>query len=131
VQHEKKILALAVFTACGGYTSAGFAQTTGTNNSNLEEVIVFGTQGSRESTTGSRLDLTVLETPATVDIIDGDAIRARMDTNVLEAATRSAGFTNESNPGNGSSSIGARGFSGQGAVTKLYDGTHYYNAASA
>ena len=76
----------------------GFAQTTGTNNGNVEEVLVFGTQGARESTTGSRLDLTVLETPATVDIIDGDAIRARMDTNVLEAATRSAGFTNEVEP---------------------------------
>ena len=130
MQHEKKILALAVFTACGGHTSAGFAQTTGTNNGNVEELIVFGTQGARESTTGSRLDLTVLETPATVDIIDGDAIRARIDTNVLDAATRSAGFTNEANPGNGSSSIAARGFNGQGAVTKLYDGTNYYNAAS-
>jgi iron complex outermembrane recepter protein len=127
VQHEKKILAIAVFAACGGHASNGVAQTT---ESNVEELLVFGTQGARESTTGSRLDLTVLETPATVDIIDGEAIRARIDTNVLEAATRSAGFTNESNPGNGSSSIGARGFTGQGAVTKLYDGTNYYNAAS-
>jgi iron complex outermembrane receptor protein len=131
VQHEKKILAIAVFAACGGYTPAGVAQTTGANDGNIEELLVFGTQGARESTTGSRLDLTVLETPATVDIIDGDAIRARIDTNVLEAATRSAGLTNESNPGNGSSSISARGFSGQGAVTKLYDGTNYYTAASA
>ena len=90
---------------------------------------MFGTQGSRETTTGSRLDLTVLETPATVDIIDGDAIRARMDTSVLEASTRSAGFTTESNPGNGSFSVCARGFCGQGAVTKLYDGTNYYNGS--
>ena len=96
---------------------------------NIEELLVFGTQGARESTTGSRLDLTVLETPATVDIIDGDAIRARIDTNVLDAVTRSAGFTNESNPGNGNSSIAARGFNGQGSVTKLYDGTNYYTAA--
>ena len=91
---------------------------------------MFGTQAGNESTTGSRLNLTVLETPATVDIIDGDAIRARIDTNVLEAVTRSAGFTNEANPGNGSSSIAARGFSGQGSVTKLYDGTNYYTAAT-
>ena len=76
------------------------------------------------------MDLTLLETPATVDIIDGEAIRARLDTNVLEAVTRSAGLTNESNPGNGNSSIQARGFDGQGSVTKLYDGTNYFTAAS-
>jgi iron complex outermembrane receptor protein len=122
VQHDKKILALAVAAACAGYASTGAAQP-------IEEVIVFGTQAGTETATGSRLNLTVLETPATVDIIDGDAIRARLDTSVLEAATRSAGFTNEANPGNGSSSIAARGFNGQGAVTKLYDGTNYYNAA--
>ena len=91
---------------------------------------MFGTQYGSESTTASRLDLTLLETPATVDIIDGDAIRARLDTNVLEAVTRSAGLTNESNPGNGNSSIQARGFDGQGSVTKLYDGTNYFTAAS-
>lgn len=126
MQHQKKALALAVLAACGGHAATGSAQTT----NNIEEVLVFGTQGARESTTGSRLDLTLLETPATVDVIDGDAIRSRIDTSVLEAVTRSAGFTNESNPGNGNSSIGARGFDGQGAVTKLYDGTNYFTAAS-
>ncbi len=130
MQQRKTTLAMAVLAACGGYTSTSVAQVTGPNASDVEELIVFGTQGARDSTTGSRLDLTLLETPATVDIIDGDAIRARGDTSVLEAATRSAGFTNESNPGVGSFSISARGFTGQGAVTKLYDGTNYYNAAS-
>jgi iron complex outermembrane receptor protein len=122
VQQKKKILALAVVGACAAYASQGSAQS-------IEEVIVFGTQAGGETTTGSRLNLTVLETPATVDIIDGDAMRARQDMSVLDAVTRSAGFTNEANPGNGSSSIAARGFNGQGAVTKLYDGTNYYNAA--
>lgn len=127
MHHKKKALALAVLAACGGYAATGSAQTT---SNNIEEVLVFGTQGARESTTGSRLDLTLLETPATVDVIDGDAIRSRIDTSVLEAVTRSAGFTNESNPGNGNSSIAARGFDGQGSVTKLYDGTNYFTAAS-
>ena len=125
MHHEKKILAAAVLAACGGYTTSAVAQSSG----QVEEVLVFGTQGAKDTTTGSRLDLTVLETPATVDIIDGDAIRARMDTSVLVAATRSAGFTDESNPGNGGFSVGARGFTGQGAVTKLYDGINLYNAA--
>ncbi len=43
--------------------------------------------------------------------------------------TRSASFTAEANPGNGHSSIAARGFRGQGTVTKLYDGMNYYTAA--
>ena len=121
MQHRRHLLAIALSTACG--TAAG--QNTGP----IEEILVYGTQGARDSVTGSRLDLTLLETPATVDVIDGAAIRARVDLSVIEAATRSAGFTNESNPGNGNSSIAARGFSGQGAVTKLYDGTNYYTAA--
>ena len=124
MHYEKNIVAAAVIAACGGYASSAVAQ-----GNAVEEVIVFGTQSASDTTTASRLDLTLLETPATVDIIDGDAIRARMDTSVLEAATRSAGFTNESNPGNGGFSVGARGFTGQGAVTKLYDGINLYNAA--
>src|SRR5262245_39295213 len=68
VQHNKKILATAVLAACGGYSSSGIAQST----SAVEEVIVFGTQGARDSTTASRMNLTLLETPATVDVIDGD-----------------------------------------------------------
>ena len=129
VQHKKGILAIAVEAICSASVSTALAQVTGTNSGAVEEILVFGTQGGRDSVTASRLDLTVHETPATVDVIDGDAIRARMDVSVLEAATRSAGFTNEANPGNGNSSIAARGFSGQGAVTKLYDGTNYYTAA--
>ena len=128
MQRNRKILAVAVVAACG--SSSAVAQTNRQGGGAIEELLVFGTQGARESSTGSRLNLTLLETPATVDVIDGEAIRARLDTSVLEAVTRSAGFTNESNPGNGSSSIAARGFTGQGAVTKLYDGTNYYNAAS-
>ncbi len=95
----------------------------------IEEIIVFGTQGRLDSVSASRLELSVLETPATVDVLDGNAIRARVDTSIMDAVTRSAGFTNESNPGNGHSSIAARGFSGQNSVTKLYDGTNYFTAA--
>lgn len=129
MHHQKKILATAVLAACSGYATTASAQVTGPSSQDVEELIVFGTQSAPDSTTGSRLDLTLLETPATVDIIDGDAIRARVDTNVLEAVTRSASFTNESHPGVGGFSIAARGFRGQNAVTKLYDGTQYYNAA--
>lgn len=120
--YRLNLLSLAVTAACGGLGGVASAQT-------IDEILVFGTQAAPESATGSRLNLTVLETPATIDVIDGDAIRARIDTNVLDAVTRSAGFTVEANPGNGHSSIAARGFTGQGSVTKLYDGQNYYTAA--
>lgn len=93
-----------------------------------DEITVYGKALNTASETGSRLELTVLETPATVDIIDGDAIRERLDTSVMEAVTRSAGFTNDGHPGNGGQNIAARGFRGQGTVTKMFDGASYYNA---
>ena len=131
MQQKKRILAAVIGAICAGPLSTAKAQVTGGSGGNVEEILVYGNQGARDSVTASRLNLSLLETPATVDVIDGDAIRARVDLSVLEAATRSAGFTNAANPGNGGSSISARGFSGQGAVTKLYDGTNYYSAADA
>lgn len=119
---NRKLLSLAVAAVLGGSASTAAAQA-------IEEVLVYGTLAGQQNETGSRLGLTVLETPATLDIIDGDAVRARIDTSLLEAVTRSAGFTGEADPGNGHSSIAARGFTGQGSVTKLYDGTNYYTAA--
>jgi iron complex outermembrane receptor protein len=129
VRNDKNILALAIMAACGIQVSTAVAQGTSDSARSMEELRVYGTQSGLENETGSRLGLTVLETPATVDVIDGNAIRARIDTSVLDAVTRSAGFSNEANPGNGHSSIAARGFRGQGTVTKLYDGTNYYTAA--
>ena len=69
-----------------------------------------------------------METPATVEIIDGDTIRERLDTSILEAVTRSAGFTNDAHHAEGGQDVAARGFHTQGTVTKLFDGTNYYNA---
>ena len=125
---KRTTISLAIAAVLGAQGGTALAQNTD-DDRQLEELIVYGTQRSTETATGSRLNLTVAETPATIDIIDGNAIRARVDTSVVEAVTRSAGFTNESDPGNGHSSIAARGFRGQGTVTKLYDGTNYYTAA--
>ena len=92
----------------------------------IEEVIVLGV--NTDNDTGSRLGLTVMETPATVEVIDGDTIRERLDTSILEAVTRSAGFTNDAHHAEGGQDVAARGFHTQGTVTKLFDGTNYYNA---
>ena len=46
---------------------------------------------TQESPTGSRLGLTLLETPATVSVVTGDDLRARGDMSILDAATRAPG----------------------------------------
>ena len=94
----------------------------------LEKITIHGESINTDNETGSRLGLTSMETPATVEIIEGDTIRERMDTSVMEAVTRSAGFTNDAHHAEGGSDIAARGFHGQETVTKMFDGTNYYNA---
>ena len=79
--------------------------------------------------TGSRLNLTPLETPASIATIDGDVIRARGDQSIVEATTRAPGITSVANLGNGGTGLAARGFSGQGSVLQLIDGVRLFPAA--
>jgi len=76
--------------------------------------------------TASRLGLSVREIPASVELIDGDAIRLRGDRSILEAVTRATGVTSVATPGNGGTALSARGFSGQGSVMQLLDGTRLF-----
>lgn len=73
--------------------------------------------------TGSRLELTPLQTPASIEVLSGDAVRERGDTSVLEAVSRATGITASPAPGNGGSALSARGFVGHGSVMQLFDGT--------
>lgn len=82
------------------------------------------------NTTGSRLDLTPLQTPATVSIIEGELIRARGDMSIIEAQSRAVGITNVGNPGNGGTALAARGFAGQGSVLQLIDGVRLFPVSS-
>ena len=79
--------------------------------------------------TGSRLNLTTLETPASVEVLTGDVIRARGDLTIVDAVTRATGISSVANPGNGGTGLAARGFSGQGSVMILYDGVRLYPGA--
>lgn len=80
--------------------------------------------------TGSRLGLSPLETPASVEVIPGNTIRDRGQTNVNDAVTQNAaGFTSTAAPGNGGTGLAARGFVGHGSVMRLYDGTRLYVGA--
>lgn len=76
---------------------------------------------------GSRLGLTPLETPASVDIISGDVVRDRGQSRLAEAVSQNAtGFSYIGTPGNGLASFSTRGFTGVGSVTSLYDGVRLY-----
>ncbi|WP_161981522.1 TonB-dependent receptor [Aurantiacibacter suaedae] len=98
-------------------------------NAAEKDIIVTGARIpvlSEESPTGSRLGLSILETPATVNVVSGDDIRARGDAGIVDAVSRAAGVTNAGNPGNGGLTFAVRGFSGQGSVLQLYDGVRLY-----
>jgi iron complex outermembrane recepter protein len=83
----------------------------------------------RAASVGSRLGLTLREQPAAVEIIPGEALRARGDLTAQEAVTRATGITAAGTPGDGSSALASRGFVGHDSVTQLYDGTRLYVGA--
>ncbi len=97
-----------------------------------DTILVMGRHGADLTTpnsTGSRLGLTPLETPATVSVIDGDTIRARGDLTIIDAESRAPGITSVGNPGNGYTALAARGFNGQGSVLQLIDGVRLFPVA--
>ncbi|MDD0976875.1 TonB-dependent receptor [Pseudomonas fontis] len=79
------------------------------------------------TTAGSRLGLTALETPASTTSLTGDSVRSHGDSTVQDAVARSPGITNIGAPGDGGTALSARGFTGQGSVMQLFDGTRLYS----
>ncbi|WP_166218173.1 TonB-dependent receptor [Pseudomonas atagonensis] len=78
------------------------------------------------TTAGSRLSLSAMETPASVESLSGEQVRARGDQNVQDAISRSTGISRTGTPGDGGTSLQARGFTGQSSVMQLYDGNRMY-----
>lgn len=76
--------------------------------------------------TGSNLGLTPRETPASLDIIDRRQLESRGDASVTNAITRAGGISAMGHPGNGGSSLSARGFTDSTSVMRLYDGLRQY-----
>ncbi|GLK77294.1 TonB-dependent receptor [Methylopila jiangsuensis] len=101
----------------------------------LDEITVSGKGGkpssgpnlSVKTGAGSRLGLTPLETPASVDVVSGDVVRDRGQASIAEAVTQNAaGFSFIGTPGNGFGAYSSRGFTGVSSVTTLYDGVRLY-----
>ncbi|MES2420322.1 MAG: TonB-dependent receptor [Pseudomonadota bacterium] len=112
-----------------GLPSAADAQTAGPPS---EDILVTGRHEADltvPNRTASRLNLSPLETPATLSVIDGATIRARGDMAIADAESRAPGITSVGNLGNGGTALAARGFSGQGSVLQLIDGVRLFPAA--
>ena len=101
----------------------------------IEEILVTGQGGvgtirlDVENGAGSRLGLSGLDLPASVDIITREEIATKGDYGALEAVTRSTGISASASPGNGGTSISSRGFNGHGSTVYTYDGTRLYIVA--
>lgn len=95
----------------------------------LVDELPVGLQLDRPATTGSRLGLTPLETPASVEVISGETIRDRGYATVNDAVMHATGFSSTGNNGNGGTQLSTRGFNGHGSVMQLYDGTQLYVGA--
>jgi iron complex outermembrane recepter protein len=83
---------------------------------------------NQPSTAASRLNLTPLQTPASVTVIPGDQIRQQGDPTIADAIGRAPGITVNPFIGDGTSTISARGFYGANSITMLYDGMALFNA---
>jgi iron complex outermembrane receptor protein len=79
--------------------------------------------------TGSRLGLTARETPASVSSMDSADMAERVLVRAQDAAVRMPGVSEAPSPGNGGTSLSARGFAGHGSVAQLVDGTRLVTAA--
>jgi iron complex outermembrane receptor protein len=75
----------------------------------------------RPNSTGSRLDISMLDLPASAETISAATIAARGDLSVKDAVTRTTGLTDSSSPGSGIS-YSARGFNGNNSVALLENG---------
>jgi len=81
------------------------------------------------SATGSRLGLAPRETPASVSSLNSADIAERGLTRAQDVAIRMPGVTESPAPGNGGTSLVARGFAGHNSVAQLVDGTRLIAAA--
>jgi len=75
----------------------------------------------RPNSTGSRLDISTLDLPASAETLSAATVAARGDLSVKDAVTRTTGLTDSSSPGSGIS-YSARGFNGNNSVALLENG---------
>jgi len=77
---------------------------------------------ARRASTATRLDVKVLNLPASTDGVSAAQVAERADFGVSDAVTRTVGLTAAGTPGNGGMAFSARGFYGVNSVGVAEDG---------
>ena len=79
-------------------------------------------QLKQETSTGSKLGLTIKETPASVEVINSKTMEQRGDSTVIRAVTKATGITGGSSGYGTVGKYSVRGFSGHPGIDILQDG---------
>lgn len=82
----------------------------------------YSHQFEQSTGVGSRLGLTVRETPASVEIINARTMEQRQDTTVIRAVTKAAGITGGASGHGTTGNYSVRGFTGYPGIDFLQDG---------
>lgn len=115
---------LLIATVTSAYSSANDVVT-------LDEITVLGEVGDQagyvnqfeqSTATGSKLGLTIKETPASVEVINAETMQKRGDTTVIRAVTKAVGITGGSSGHGTTGNYSARGFTGYPGIDFLQDG---------
>ncbi|HEX8478910.1 MAG TPA: TonB-dependent receptor [Telluria sp.] len=120
--------AIATFTLsalCAAMNTAFAQDATAVPQVVISATSLEGRLGDRTST-GSNLDISQFDTPASVDVITRKQLEQRGDASLVDAITRAPGISSLPHPGNGGSSLAARGFTDTVSVMRLYDGMRQY-----
>ena len=129
---SKQFNRAALLLTCSAAGLLALPSLAAAQGASVESVVVTGQRTSelvQPAATGSRLGITVLETPASVEVLSGEMIRSRGDLSIVDAVTRATGVTTAANGGNGGTGLSVRGFTDQGSVMQLYDGIRLYPGA--
>ncbi|USX11358.1 TonB-dependent siderophore receptor [Oxalobacteraceae bacterium OTU3CAMAD1] len=121
--HKLTCAVLCLYPPFGVGADAAAAADTGEAAAPVAVVVVDGARATHAdgAALGSRLDLSLSETPAAVELISRDLIEARGARNLDEAVRGAVGVTQGGNPSS-PSQTSSRGFSA-GFVSYLYDGS--------
>ena len=124
-------VAAALSLALSAHAAEPVALPDGVRATELDTVEVKGRKAGLEQTagTGTRLSLSLLQTPASVTVIDRDTLDARGVRTTQEALAGIPGLTVASPPGNGNA-VTYRGFSGS-QITQLFNGIDVQYASIA
>jgi outer membrane receptor protein involved in Fe transport len=97
----------------------------------MQTVTVLGDRQLASSAVGSRLGLTLRDTPASVTVIPREFLLQRGDQSTAQALDRAPGFAPVGMTAFAGSALAARGFSGNNSVAQLYDGNRLFVSGGA